>query len=280
MSSHGEPGGDTGHASVAAWAIEHVPFARGLYAGKRPGGISVHDDTLAAPLEAVRLRRAERPGAGAAVRPLVVLFPDAKTVGDRGRRAGEWLAGSLARRLPLSVVTVQIPPSVIDDQEAAHQALLAAVAASGSDKIALIGVGTGGALAARTAMRVRDAGSPALLRQALVSPDFQLVVGPRTTTDALHTSLVARVSELPPTLIQQYGDRAAGRLDPSQNLPELLQESGVAVRAIAYPPSRLDWTEYPRAVRSSTRALDDLVAFLERGIVADGFDVVPAWNLH
>ena len=251
-------------------------------------GVQVRDETLAEPYAAVRLRSYRRKGpdeaqsgaseSGAA--PLVVLYPDGDAVATNGRRSGEWLASSLAARLPLTVTVAQIPPSVIDDRQAAHDALLAAVAAHPSDRTAVLGVGTGGALAARTAMRARDEGSPVLLRQALVSPDFNLTVGPAATTEALRVSLVALVAELPATLIQQYGARGASRLDPSQDLPELLREAGVAVRSIEYPPARRDWTEYPRSTRSSSRALDDLVAFLERGIVANGFDVVPAWNLH
>ncbi|RFA11876.1 hypothetical protein B7R21_11025 [Subtercola boreus] len=317
MSSDAEQGGSPGGAGSAAWAIGHVPFARGFYAGRRVRGVEVREETLAAPFDTVRLKRHERVGgadvggAGAAA-PLVVFFPDAEAVSARGRRSGDWLAASLARRLPVVVVTVQIPAAVLDDREAAFEALLRALGAGGGGssgsgasggsasgaggdpKIALVGVGTGGALAARTAMRARDTrdvpdsavsvsevpGGPRIQRQALISPDFALLTGPPATEDALRTSLVARLSELPATLVQQYGDRAASRSDPSQNLVELLRESGVAVRSIAYPPQRLDWTEYPRAVRSSSRALDDLVAFLERGIVTDGFDVVPAWNLH
>ncbi|RFA14434.1 hypothetical protein B7R22_09375 [Subtercola boreus] len=308
MSSEAGQGGAPGGAHSAAWAIGHVPFARRFYAGRRVRGVEVREETLTAPFDAVRLKRHERvggatgagaaaagAGAGAAA-PLVVFFPDADAVAARGRRSGNWLAASLAIRLPVVVVTVQIPVAVLDDREAAFEALLRAVGAGAGDagaagdpKIALLGVGTGGALAARTAMRARDTrdasdpdvpGGPRIQRQALISPDFALLTGPPATEDALRTSLVARLSELPATLVQQYGDRAASRSDPSQNLVELLRESGVAVRSIAYPPQRLDWTEYPRAVRSSSRALDDLVAFLERGIVIDGFDVVPAWNLH
>ncbi|MDF2442693.1 MAG: hypothetical protein JWR01_896 [Subtercola sp.] len=297
MTSDAEQGGGSGGAGSAAWAIGHVPFARRFYAGRRVRGVEVHEETLPAPLDAVRLKSHARAGGAGidgadAAAPVVVFFPDAEAVAARGRRSGDWLAASLARRLPVVVVTVQIPATVLDDREAAFEALLRVIAgdrvlagggATGFPKIALLGVGTGGALAARTAMRARDAGDsegPRIQRQALISPDFALLAGPPATEDALHTSLVARLAELPATLVQQYGDRAASRNDPSQNLVELLRESGVAVRAIAYPPQRLDWTEYPRAVRSSGRALDDLVAFLERGIVADGFDVVPAWNLH
>ncbi|RFA09537.1 hypothetical protein B7R54_10130 [Subtercola boreus] len=302
MSSEAQQGEGTGGRSGAAWAIEHVPFVRGLSAGRRVRGVDVRDEMLAPPFDAVRLRRFERVGGAGPDAPLVVFFTDASAVAARGRRSGDWLAGSLARRLPLAVTTVQLPASVLDDREAAFEALLRAIAvqraaggegaagaegtaggpgaAGAAPKVALLGVGTGGALAARTAMRARDAGEPVIQRQALISPDFALIAGPPATEDALRTSLVARLGELPATLVQQYGDRATSRSDPSQNLVELLRESGVAVRAIAYPPQRLDWTEYPRAVRSSSRALDDLVAFLERGIVADGFDVVPAWNLH
>ncbi|PPF80160.1 hypothetical protein C5B96_11260 [Subtercola sp. Z020] len=284
MSAEAGQGGEPRRASAASWAIEHVPFTRGLYTARRPSGLTADEPMLAAPLDAVRLRHVrQKSAAGDESLPLVVFFPDARTVAQRGRRSGDGLASTLAARLPLGVTTVQIPESVIDDREAAWQAYLAAVAEHPTLKIAMLGVGTGGALAARTAMRARDEpppGVPPLLRQALISPDFNLLVGPPATTSALRTSLVALVAELPATLVQQYGARGASRLDPSQNLPELLREAGVAVRSIEYPPSRLDWTEYPRAVRSAPRALDDLVAFFERGIVADGFDVVPAWNLH
>ncbi|MEF2975840.1 alpha/beta hydrolase [Subtercola sp. YIM 133946] len=120
--------------------------------------------------------------------------------------------------------------------------------------------------------------SPHLERQALITPDFSLIAGPPATADALAASLVARLSELPPTLLQR--PLASSAQLGGENLAVLLREAGVAVREIEYPKTAVGWASYPRAVGHSGRALDDLVAFFRRGLIDDGFDVVPAWNVH
>ncbi|RFA20633.1 alpha/beta hydrolase [Subtercola boreus] len=217
MSADAAQATEPGRGSTAAWVIEHVPVARGFYAGKRAAGVAVQEQTLSAPLGSVRLRLFSRAADSVS---LVVVFPDEKSIAARGRKSGEWLASSLAKRLPLTACLVHIPTTMVDDREAAYEALMQAIAETGATKVAVLGVGTGGALAARTAMKARDVGTPPLARNVLIAPDFQLIAGPPATDEALHTSLVARLSELPATLLQQYGERTASRLDPSQDLTE------------------------------------------------------------
>ncbi|MEA9985007.1 MULTISPECIES: alpha/beta hydrolase [Subtercola] len=288
----------------AAWAVARFGFSRRHYAGRRAAGVEVHDSMLTVLTEntentggpdRVRLRRFATPSTPDDS-PLVLVFPDASSLAGLASRSGEWLSSSIAHALPVTVVVVQIEQSVIDDREAAFQVLTSFLGGAYT-KIALVGVGTGAALASRTAMRLRDdpafdAGGVQVLRQALIDSDFQLLLGPPSTAVALRTSLVARLSELPPTLVQQSATRlgtsragageavVAEGVSFAEDLPELLKQAGVAVRAIEYPASALSWADYPRAVKTAARSLADLVAFLDRGIVTDGFDTVPAWNLH
>jgi hypothetical protein len=272
------------------FAIAHSAAARRHYAGRSPRGVSATDDALTAPFGRVGLRiyapaaPAATPAAAPAKTPaapkaLIVCFPDSAEITALRGRTAEWLCGSLVKRLgEVEVIRAEIGDDIADQREAAYQAIVWAAARHPDAQLAVLGSGTGGALAARAAMIARDRHAPHLERQALISPDFNLLVGPPATAEALVTSLVARLSELPATLLQRRAATSAQL--GGENLAVLLREAGVAVREIEYPETRVSWAAYPKAVRHSGRALDDLVAFFHRGLIDDGFDVVPAWNVH
>ncbi|MCU1480199.1 MAG: hypothetical protein JWQ19_985 [Subtercola sp.] len=277
-------------AGPRAWAVAHFATAARLSAGRRPNVVAVADSRLAEPFTSVEMR-SYRPGTESA-RAVIVYFPASAELESLRHRAGEWLCGSLAQRLGVIVVRVAVGSAVVDVNEAAYQAVRWAAAEHPNAPLAVLGAADGGSLAARAAMIARDENSrdelrrgpgdtptatPHLVRQALIAPDFSLIAGPPATAEALVTSLVARLSELPPTLVQR---QATSAQLADENLAVLLREAGVAVREIEYPPTTLSWASYPRAVAYSGRALADLEGFFRRGLIDDGFDIVPAWNVH
>jgi acetyl esterase/lipase len=269
----------------SAFAITHLAAARRHYAGGSPRGISAADDSLTAPFERVALRiyapttSAPPRTSPASPTAVIVYFPDSDEFAALRGRAGEWLCGSLVRRLgSVEVVRAEIGEGTADQREAAYQVVVWAAGRHPTAQLAVLGAGTGGALAARAAMIARDRRTPHLERQALISPDFNLLIGPPATASAFVASIVARLSELPATLLQRR-EQSAAQLG-GENLAVLLREAGVAVREIEYPETSVSWAAYPKAARYSGRALDDLVAFFHRGLIDDGFDVVPAWNVH
>ncbi|GGF24982.1 hypothetical protein [Subtercola lobariae] len=282
---------DTAASGWPGFAIAHLSALRRRYAGHRPRSIAATDAALPEPFARVTLRVYEQQAqhtrpTHAEPAAVIVYFPDSAEVESLRARAGEWLCGSLVKRLG-SVVLIRavIGDDTTDQREAAYQALVWAAVRHPAAQLAVLGAGTGGALAARAAMLARDRRrsnaeplAPHLERQALISPDFHLLVGPPATAEALVTSLVARLSELPATLLQR--PTASSAQLGAENLAALLREAGVAVREIEYADTGISWAAYPKATRYASRALDDLVAFFHRGLIDDGFDVVPAWNVH
>ena len=166
-----------------------------------------------------------------------------------------WLAGSLAVRLP-AVVLVSTPGD--PDDLSTHAAALCRAHDIDQALTAVIGDGDA-AEAAIAATRVL-----ATARLALISPPALPHIAP---------------AGLPTTLIQASasGPHRVGIVA----LDDAMRRAGVAVRETEYQGIADGWARYPRAVRGSGRALDDLVAFLERGIgESSTFDVIPGWDLH
>ncbi len=157
--------------------------------------------------------------------------------------AGRWLGASLSSRLGVRVVVTRAVDAPVPDD---------------LDVNAIVGVGDA-CTSAILLCRHSRAG-----RLALVSP-----VG-------LPTSVP---SGLPTTLIQSS---AVGVYRPEVAAFErTLRATGTAVRDTDYPETSDEWVRLPRLVKGSAAALDDLVAFLERGIGSKAtFDVIPGWDLH
>lgn len=158
-----------------------------------------------------------------------------------------WIAGSLARDLGAVVVVPDAPEHGAEALAALERDLPLAV------------VGEGAACDAAAALARGRA-----RRLALVAP-------PR---------LAAAVDgDWPTTLLQAAGDgehRAA-----VVELERALRRAGVGVRETEYAGVDDDWARHPRVSRGASRALGDLVAFLDRGVgEAATFDVIPGWDLH
>ena len=83
-----------------------------------------------------------------------------------------------------------------------------------------------------------------------------------------------------PTTLLQASQSTADRAGVVA-LEMAMRRAGVAVRETEYRDIGDEWARYPRAVPGSRRALDDLVAFLERGFGQQStFEVIPGWDLH
>jgi hypothetical protein len=80
-----------------------------------------------------------------------------------------------------------------------------------------------------------------------------------------------------PVLVQV--SRPTDRHHPIVSLASEWTASGTATRVAEYPGTARDWIRQPRRVKGSVERMDALAAFLARGLVNDGFDVIPAWNL-
>lgn len=170
--------------------------------------------------------------------------------------SGHWLAGSIAVRLDVAVF---VPDVGIDLASAIGQAVeIIDDLELDASLTVVVGEG-GGAALAMPACRLMP-----VARMALLYPP------PLPTTD---------VTDIPTTLLS--ASRTSAHRKDLVALDSALREAGVAVRETEYEKIPDGWARYPRAVRGSRRALDDLVGFLERGIgTPSTFDVIPGWDLH
>ena len=179
---------------------------------------------------------------------VVLLAPDPRTT--------RWLAGSLVTRLG-AVVLVPDPDADVRGIES-KVAELCAVTALDPALTVIVGEGAGARRAAELCGRV-----PAARIALLYPPGLD----------------DADVTRFPTTLIQASAsgpERAA-----VVALDSALRRAGVAVRETEYLDIPDGWARYPRAAPGSKRALDDLVAFLERGVGSSStFEVIPGWDLH
>lgn len=171
-------------------------------------------------------------------------------------RPARWLASSLAARLG-AVVFVPDPTADVPLLAKSIGELCRTFALDPAHTV-LVGEGDGAHRAAALCGRVPAARIALLYPPGL--PD----------ADAL---------AFPTTLIQSAANgqhrSAVVALDTA------LRRAGVAVRETEYLNIPDGWARYPRATPGSRRALDDLVAFLERVVgTAATFEVIPGWNLH
>ena len=177
---------------------------------------------------------------------LVVLFPDILAT-------SRWLAGSLASRLRATVL-------VADPEHDPASILARALTTLESvpSTTAVVGEGGGADAAVRASTAVRVA------RLALLYPPPLVVDDP---------------AALPTTLLQAA--REGENRSATVALDAILRRAGVAVRETEYERIPDGWARHPRVAPGSARALDDLVAFLERGLgVPSTFGVIPGWDLH
>lgn len=167
-----------------------------------------------------------------------------------------WLAGSIATRLPGLVYVAgadEDPASAVEHargvgRERGLDAGLSAVVAEG------------------------DRAAAGVLASRLLPASRLVLVAPPAIPQLEPAGL--------PTTLLQASQSGAGRPGVVE-LEAAMRRAGVAVRETEYRDIADEWARYPRAVPGSRRALDDLIAFLERGIGQQStFEVIPGWDLH
>lgn len=168
-----------------------------------------------------------------------------------------WLASSIATALPATVVVAKTP----DDPHSTLRTVQSELEPDAS-RLGVIGEGT----AASAAIVAASAGQ----RLALVSPEFP---------SSRNRSGMPSLDGVPPTLLQFARNGASGGV--IRDLETTMRDAGIAVRATDYTGIADGWARFPKAVRRSDRALDDLLAFLRRGFGTEStFQVIPGWDLH
>ncbi|MCU1406646.1 MAG: esterase [Glaciihabitans sp.] len=229
--------------------LTRAPLANRLFAGGIATGASSEptDDGL---LWSVS-------GTGPGESPFVVVFANEP---ERLR----WLPSSIAVGLGAAVLTVDAGIGLEPDL----LRILDNAAARGIDtsRLGIIGEGNAAqtAINAATRMNTATAARTGTVRLALVSP------GDITSSEP---------TALPPTLLQF--SRASGAIDAITSVERALRANGVAARATDYTDLADGWQRFPKAVRGSRRGLEDLVAFLNRGLGEQStFHVIPGWDLH
>lgn len=85
---------------------------------------------------------------------------------------------------------------------------------------------------------------------------------------------------IPPVPVLVQVGRPNEQHHPLVELAEEWTAAGTATRVVEYPGTARDWLSRPRRVKQAGQRVDDLAAFLARGLVNDGFDVIPAWDLR
>jgi len=236
-------------ASTGPWYVTSVPLARWVFSGRAAGAATRSTDELGT---------LWRPNAEGPL-PLVIVFSESPG-------ALTWLASSIAAQLSAVVL---VPPVGADPGSV--------VTAAGGQ------AGRWGVDAARIAVLGEQRGTTAALSAVRPGPGSGPDSAPRAVARlALVSPRLPEIDDgvdLPPTLLQF--SRSDADLARVVAFEKRLRLQGVAVRATDYTDIADGWTRYPRAIRHSKRALDDLVAFLRRGIGVDStFDVIPGWDLH
>ena len=170
--------------------------------------------------------------------------------------SARWIAGSLAERVNAAVFV----PDSADEPVGASARSRQIIDSLKLDSALTVVIGEDdGARSAVAACPIVRA-----VRLALISPP------PMADTD---------LTGIPTTLLQ--ASRSSKNRREVVALDGELRRAGIAVRETEYESIADGWARYPRAVSGSGRALDDLIAFLERGIgTPSTFDVIPGWDLH
>jgi acetyl esterase len=260
--------------------------------GVRPSGVTSEDRRAGS--VPVRIYRSGRPGTG---KPLVLYIHGGGFVyGDL--RGGDWMAGTVAKRLDAVVVSVDYRlapkhpfPAAVEDCVAAlgwaadHAAELGADAA----RLGVMGESAGGNLAAVVALLARDAGGPRIRHQALLYPATGLEdsASKRENADAviLTAASMDRFSELyrgdrsdwraapitapshaglPPALVVVAGHDPLR--DDGVRYAEVLEAAGVPVRLVAYPAMSHGFLNLPRFARDAVPAMQQVVRAQHRAL--------------
>jgi acetyl esterase len=253
--------------------------------GKRPKGVTALERSA----DGIPVR-VYTPAGSSGARPLVVYFHGGGFVyGDL--RGGDWMCGTVAEGVDAIVVSVGYRlapkhpfPAAAEDCFAALRWAVEHAEELGADagRVGVMGESAGGNLAAVVALMARDAGSPALLHQALLYPATGAgdTESRRVNADAyiLTAADMQRYGELyggdtedwrvsplkaesftglPPALIEVAGHDPLH--DDGVRYAEALERDGVDVRLIDYPAMPHGFLNFPRFARDAVPAITAVI---------------------
>lgn len=179
--------------------------------------------------------------------------------------SARWLAGSLAVRLNARVlVPTQLPVRETDAATLVARAIAELAPTVDRDQTTVVGEEHGSRAAIAAALGNPTSGTTGVSRLALLYPP------------EVPAALPGRL----PTTMLQVNHNAANRSELVE-FDRILRFNGVAVRETDYRTVGDQWARYPKRITGSKRALDDLVAFLDRGVgTPSTFEIIPGWDLH
>ncbi len=186
------------------------------------------------------------------------------------RHDGDWLPSTLAKDLRAVVVTMA-PDD--DAQALAGLSWIASHAAGWNgtpERLGILGDGPGADRALRITALARDADGPAVLRLVLVSPSGDV---PSAGSDDRQGHGRDRL----PDMLVHVG-AADPRIDRVAEGVTALKAAGAKTRLVRIPRADQGWLAYPAADPAlARRSLDEIVAYLRRGLTAErAFGVGPA----
>ncbi|MFE1646079.1 alpha/beta hydrolase [Microbacterium sp. P01] len=256
--------------------------------GRSPKGVRVSDRVVGG--ITVRVYTPGTPGTPGSGRPLVVFFHGGGFVfGDL--RGGDWMCGTVAKRLDAIVVSVRYRlaprhpfPAAVDDCYAGLVWAAEYAADLGADpsRVGVMGESAGGNLAAVIALAARDRGGPMIAHQALLYPatgagdtesrranadGFILTAADMKRFGELYggdeddwrVSPIRAVSlaGLPPAVVVVAGHDPLH--DDGIRYAEKLREAGVPVDLIDYPAMPHGFLNFPRFARDAEPAINAVV---------------------
>jgi acetyl esterase len=281
-------------ASVANATAEQIARSSGagtpevmasFLSGTRPRGVTVADRIV----DGITVR-VYTPQGGESPRPLVVYFHGGGFVfGDL--RGGDWMCGTVAKRLDAIVVSVEYRlaprhpfPAAVEDcytvlvWAAQHAAQLGA----DCGRLGVMGESAGGNLAAVVALTARDHGGPRIRHQALLYPATG--AGDTASRRAHSDAFILTAADM-----QKFGELYAGDYDDWRVSPlkattlaglpattvvvgghdplhddgvhyaDALRDAGVAVELIDYPAMPHGFLNFPRFARDARPAMTAVV---------------------
>jgi acetyl esterase len=273
----------------------------GVFFGRLPPGLAVTNLRSPGPEEDLVVRVYRRAAASPTARPLVVNYHgDAWTPGHLDM--ADWLCGHVAKALDAVVVSVgyrRAPadpfPAALDDCYAGLEWAAEHAGDLGADagRLAVMGDGTGGGLAAVVCLLARDHAGPAIAHQALLYPSTDLVLDGHpagigkaepvlTLADMLAyrdgylgahgTAADWRVSPLhagdhtglPPALVQTAQHDLLR--EDGVRYADALSRAGVPVRLTEYAGAPHGYLSLPGLCRAATQALAELTAEQARAL--------------
>jgi acetyl esterase len=271
------------------------------FSGRLPPGLAVTNLRSPGPEEDLALRLYRPATASPAARPLVVNYHgDAWTHGRLDM--ADWLCGHVAKALDAVVVSVgyrRAPadpfPAALDDCYAGLEWAAEHAGDLGADagRLAVMGDGTGGGLAAVVCLLARDHAGPAIAHQALLYPSTDLALDghPAGNGEAAPVLTLADMLAYRDDYLGEHGTATDWRVSPLRaddhtGLPpalvqtaehdllrddgvrysDALSRAGVPVRLTEYAGAPHGYLSLPGLCRAATQALAELTAEQARAL--------------